>query len=64
MTLRKLVSEISKREGKKSQVSVGDVREIVKLIVEIEAEELANDEPSGLADAIEKRRDKLVKKRK
>ena len=39
MTLRKLASEIAKREGKKHQASIGDIREILKIIAEIEAEE-------------------------
>ena len=34
----KLVSLITKREGKKTSVSVGNVREILKCLVEIEAE--------------------------
>ena len=38
MTLNALVKEICKREGKKSQVAIGNVREILKCIAEIEAE--------------------------
>jgi hypothetical protein len=40
MTLNKLASLIAKREGKKSQVKIGDVREILRIIVEIEGEDL------------------------
>lgn len=45
MTLNKLASMIAKREGKKSQARIGDIREILKLIVEIQAELLDSDEP-------------------
>lgn len=38
MTIAKLASEIAKREGKKHQASVGDVREILRLIIELEYE--------------------------
>lgn len=64
MTLNQLASKIAKREGKKSQARIGDIREIIKIIVEIEAEVLASQEDSGLANAIEKRRDKIIKKKK
>ena len=42
--MKKLCSEIAKREGKKSQVKVGDIREILKIIVEIFSSELVNEE--------------------
>lgn len=32
MTIAKFVSDITKAEGKKSSVKVGDVREILKLV--------------------------------
>ena len=32
MTLNKLASEIAKREGKKSQAHIGDIREILKIV--------------------------------
>lgn len=38
MELNKLASIIAKREGKKSQVKIGDIREILKILVELEAE--------------------------
>ena len=40
MTLNALVKEICKREGKKSQVAIGNVREVLKCIAEIEAQML------------------------
>ncbi len=42
MTLNKLASEIAKREGKKSQARIGDIREILKIIVEMDAEMSVN----------------------
>lgn len=35
MTLRKIASEICKREGKKSQARIGDVREILGILSDI-----------------------------
>ena len=37
MTLQQLASKISKIEGKKSQAKIGDIREILKIIVQIDA---------------------------
>lgn len=36
MTIGKLASAIAKKEGKKSQARVGDIREILKIIVDLE----------------------------
>jgi len=38
MTLNKIASEIAKREGKKSQARIGDIREILKLLVKQDVE--------------------------
>ncbi len=35
MTLKSLASEIAKREGKKSQAHIGDVREILGILSDI-----------------------------
>lgn len=35
MTLQKLASEIAKREGKKSQARIGDIREIVGILADV-----------------------------
>lgn len=35
MTINKLASEIAKREGKKSQARIGDVREILGILSDI-----------------------------
>lgn len=38
MTLNKIASQIAKLEGKKSQARIGDIREILKIIVKNEVE--------------------------
>lgn len=38
MDMRTLASDIAKREGKKTQARIGEVREILSIIVEMEAE--------------------------
>lgn len=38
MTINKLASLIAKNEGKKSEVSIGNIREILKVIAELEAD--------------------------
>ena len=35
MTISKLASEIAKREGKKSQARIGDIREILGVLTDI-----------------------------
>ncbi len=70
MTLAKLASEIAKREGKKSQARIGDIREILKVLAQLDAEyEIENATQSGgpldtiglAADKIGKR---ILKKKK
>lgn len=39
MTLSKLASEIAKREGKKSQARIGDIREILGVLSDIMLED-------------------------
>lgn len=43
MTLRTLVSKVTKAEGKKVSVSVGNVREIMKILIKMAAEAELND---------------------
>jgi hypothetical protein len=38
MTIQKLASEIAKREGKKSQARIGDIREILAVLVQLDGE--------------------------
>lgn len=42
MTKAQLIKEISKREGKKAQVSIGNIREIVSILEQMIAEDLFN----------------------
>lgn len=42
--VKELASEIAKREGKKSQVKIGDIREILKIIVKLQIEWIDADE--------------------
>lgn len=47
MTLNQLASAIAKLEGKKHQASIGDIREILKILVEAEAGQMVHtDVPS------------------
>lgn len=45
MTLNRMASVIAKREGKKSQVKVGDVREILRILVDLEQESASKASP-------------------
>lgn len=47
MTINKLISQITNREGKKSEVKVGDVREVISILAEI-----INEDTSALAAII------------
>ncbi|HEX8608947.1 MAG TPA: hypothetical protein VF679_09955 [Pedobacter sp.] len=38
MSSTKWASEIAKREGKKSQARIGDIREILKIIIDMDSE--------------------------
>lgn len=66
MTKDELISKIAKREGKKSQVKIGDIREIVSIIEELEAEyegQLAGSPLALLAKGSGKKKlDKMTKK--
>lgn len=61
MTIKELVSKISKLEGKKHQASVGDVREIIALV----CDELVLDKiPNATATALVKNGQRRAKRRK
>lgn len=67
MTLRKLASEVAKIEGKKSQARVGDIREILNIICQLEAKSFSFkiDGPVGaLLLKAEQIKAKLEKKKK
>ena len=52
MTINKLASEICKREGKKSQARIGDVREILAILSDIFYENYV-DQGVSVQDVIE-----------
>lgn len=74
MTLNQLASAIAKREGKKSQARIGDIREILKIIVQLEADDCLALDPNGepeensplyvLTEAVNKTLRKVRSKRK
>jgi len=43
VTLNKLASVIAKREGKRSQARIGDIREILRILFTLDAEDTVND---------------------
>lgn len=57
MTMRKLASLIAKREGKKHQASIGDIREILKIFFDIYASE-------DMADLMNEEEEKRNRKKK
>ena len=53
MNIKQLASEIAKREGKKSQARIGEIREILSLISDLLYEELSSpDSPSGFTECL------------
>lgn len=68
--LQKLASEIAKREGKKSQARIGDIREILKIFFTMLAEDMINqtDNVGGVMgeqiDKIYQRMNKKLEKKK
>lgn len=73
MTITQLATKIAKLEGKRHDAPIGDVREILKILVEICAQEVAIAQPeltdwahSGtlqmLIDRVENKADKLSNK--
>jgi hypothetical protein len=70
MTLNQLASLIAKREGKRSQARIGDIREILKILVLIDAEDCiarpdGDDGPiHALVAAVEKELVRARKKKK
>ena len=45
MTFQKIASLIAKKEGKKSQARIGDIREILKILVELDVDNDSRDSP-------------------
>lgn len=54
MTIQQLASEIARLEGKKSQVKIGDVREVLRVMIDLEIEHmmLDGDYPSPVIDTL------------
>ncbi len=50
MTLQQLASAIAKREGKKSQSRIGDIREILKILIELDAQDLFESDGKDQSD--------------
>jgi hypothetical protein len=48
----KLASTMAKREGKKSQARIGDIRELIKILEEIASEEMIAN-MDGISDTLE-----------
>lgn len=53
MTLQQLASTIAKREGKKSQARIGDIREILHVMCVLQAEAIYNVTTLPIAPIIE-----------
>lgn len=69
MTIRKLASLLALKEGKKKQARVGDVRELLKLLCEMEADAVqldphSSDSPvNAILDQVNKIIERRAKKR-
>jgi hypothetical protein len=67
MRMRDLASVLAKREGKKHEATVGDVREVLSLLCDVLAEEQAADSAATLitvAREVKKRADRLRRRAK
>lgn len=67
--MNQLVSKLAKLEGKKSQIAIGNIREILKILINLEADRIVNNEAAEggalylLVTEIEKRASKKSKKK-
>lgn len=59
MTRRKIAAELCKLEGGKSQARMGDLQQVLKLLVQMDAEYVLKGMPSPL-DALSEEADALV----
>lgn len=62
MTYRKLSNFIAKIEGKKSQVKVGDVREIMKILVDLRIKYLKGEIEFSVLDILYEESNRKFKK--
>lgn len=66
MTLQKLATKLAKLEGKKVEVSIGNIREVLKLLVQLEVEarlQLGVDLPSEVIQALNEAASKKAAKK-
>lgn len=64
MTLQKLASTVAKIEGKKSQARIGDIREMLKILCDLEADFILNGNEESVLEALTEQINKrLAKKR-
>lgn len=61
MTIGQLASQLAKREGKKSQARVGDIREILKILVQLEVDAIVTPHDSPL-QMLQERANKIANK--
>jgi 2-phosphoglycerate kinase len=59
-----LAAEIAHREGKKSQVKIGDIREILRILIDIEAQAAYHTEQHVPSEMLNASANKLLKKLK
>jgi len=64
MTLNQLSVEVARREGKKSQVSIGNIREILRILCDIDSDYYLRQEHPVVSAYIAKRALLLAKRRK
>lgn len=64
MTMQQLASMIAKREGKKHQASIGDIREILKIYYDLSSDDEYSEEICDLDNREASRRSKAKKKKK
>lgn len=64
MTINNLASAIAKKEGKKSQARIGDIREMLKIIILMEMEAISGAELESPTTKIRSRAHELLEKKK
>ena len=63
MTKRKLAQAIAKIEGKKSEVAIGNIMEVLTILEELQAQQFV-DGSTAIVDAIDTRIYKLIDKKR
>lgn len=64
MTLQKLASAIAFREGKKSQAKIGEIREVLKILFTMDAEDTVNVVPieDGVRGVFDRESERIANK--